>query len=364
MYSCASLENILGLHEEARGRLVEALKWAPEPDRERLEWILASVLLHLGEAHSMAEVADRLLVAERRSHVVTRAGAQAVQAAARLLQGEPAGPGIDRALAGLDDVAEADFASRLGVLPGVAIAMRMAERLDPVAERVLVRFRRLADQAGLGQLAAIAGTCQAWHQVDRLALAPAIQGLERAEELARLSGGSPVHAINLRLQAQARELAGDAAGARRLAAQLAPQEHSAGSSLLVRSSRLVALVVWYRADPEGLLGRLAEEAGEELSTVDPSSAIWLALELTRAAVRLGELERARRFSELATRRAMESALPLGASRALRARAETALAVGDHDSAARFVADSVEAARAASGRSDQLDAQLVRGREPG
>jgi DNA-binding CsgD family transcriptional regulator len=361
VYSCASLENILGLHEEARSRLVEALEWAPETDRERLEWILASALFHLGEAHSMAEVADGLLVPERRAHVVTRAGAEAVRAAARLLQGEPPGPSLDRALAALDDCAEADFAFGLGVLPGVATAMRMAERLDPRAERVLVRFRRSADRGGLGQLAAIAGTCHAWHQVDQLALAPAIEQLERAEELAHLSGGSPLHATNLRLQAQARELVGDAAGARRVAAQLVPLERSAGSSLLVRSSRLVALVVWHRADPEGLLGCLAEEDGEELTSVDPSSTIWLALELTRAAVQVEELESARRFSELATRRAMQSALPLGVSRALRARAEAALALGDHGSAARFARESVEAARLAGGRSDQLDAQLVCGR---
>jgi hypothetical protein len=160
---------------------------------------------------------------------------------------------LDQGLRILEQTADRELAARLGAVSTVTIATRMAERLDPGVDALHTRFLELARSAGLGQLTSIAGTALAWDRLDRLELGAALEGLETAEELGRLSGGNPLHATNLRLQAQARELAGDPAQARRVAVLLFDLAHPPRASSLLHNSRLVALVVLHRADPERLL---------------------------------------------------------------------------------------------------------------
>ncbi len=361
IYSAASLENLLGRHDAARRRLVDALAWVPEADRERIEWTLANTLFHLGELEAMGEVAEDLLATGRATPSVVRAGAASLLVVARLIRGEPAGPDLDEALATLEATGDADLLSRLSVVGGVALAARLVERLDTAAQALHVRFLELARTHGLGQLASVAGTTLAWHRLDRLELAATLELLETAEELGQLSGGNPLHATNLRLRAQAMELAGDAAGARRAAARVVELEDRPGASMLLRTSRLVALVVLLRGEPQRLLTEVTAAGGQRLDDADPSAATWLALELTRAAAKVGDLDASRRWSELAALRARTAALPLGAARALRAEAEFALANGDPATAATAAEQAVGAARAVAGRLDELDGELLRGR---
>ncbi|HET7049319.1 MAG TPA: AAA family ATPase, partial [Solirubrobacteraceae bacterium] len=307
---CASLENLLGRHEDARGRVVDALRWVSDRDREGLEWTLANTLFQLGDVEAMSEVAENLLDGGRATHPVVRAGADAVLASARLLCGEPAGDALDRGLRLIEETSDSELAPRLGVVSAVTLTTRLAERLDPAADALQTRFLELARAAGLGQLTSIAGTALAWDRLERLELDAALEGLETAEEMGRLSGGNPLHATNLRLQAQARELAGDAAQARRVAAVLFELADPPHASALLHNSRLVALVVLHRADPERLLAAVTEVVGPQLDVREPSDATWLALELTRAAAQLGDADTAHRWADHADRRAAAAALPL------------------------------------------------------
>lgn len=361
VYSCASLENLLGRHEDARRRVVEALGWVPDTDRERLEWTLANSLFHLGDIDGMVHAAESLLATGRATHPVVRAGAHALLFLACLLRGEQPASSLDESLTTLAQASDADLAPRLGVVGGVALVARMSERLDATAEALHVRFLELARAGGLGQLASVAGTTLAWHQLDRLRLGAALDQLETAEELGQLSGGSPLHATNLRLQAQAKELAGDAIGARHAAARVLAPEHRPGSSRLLRASRLVALVVLHRAEPERLLAEATETWGPQLDCANPSDATWFALQLTRAGVQAGDLDAVRRWAEVAGNQARAVALPLASARALRAEAELALATSDPATALSRAEQAEETARAASGHLDRLEGQLLRGR---
>jgi DNA-binding CsgD family transcriptional regulator len=362
VYSCASLENLLGQHDDARRRVVEAMRWAPEADRERLHWTLANSLFHLGDVEGMVQAAESLLATGRATHPVVRAGANAWLFLACLLRGEQPVPGrLDESFTTLAEASDAELTPRLGVIGGVALVTRMAARLDAPAEALHVRFLELARAGGLGQLASVAGTTLAWYQLDRLALGAALDQLTTAEELGQLSGGSPLHATNLRLQAQAKELTGDAAGARHAAARVLAPEHGLRSSRLVRTSRLVALVVLHRAEPERLLAEVTQTCGRQLDCADPSDATWLALQLTRAGVQANDLEVARGWVELAATQARAVAVPLVTARALRAEAELALATSDPATALSRAEQAEQMARAAGGRLDRLEGQLLCGR---
>jgi DNA-binding NarL/FixJ family response regulator len=133
------------------------------------------------------------------------------------------------------------------------------------------------------------------------------------------------------------------------------------ASALVRSSRLVALVVLHRADPMRLVVEVTDAAEPQLHRIDPSHATWLALQLTRAAAEAHELEAVHRWSELAAHHAGAAALPLGAARALQARAELELSSGEPATAAASAEQAAQAARVAGGAVDQLEAELLRGR---
>jgi hypothetical protein len=95
---CASLENLLGRHEDARVRVAEALRWVAEPDRERLEWTLTNTLFQLTDVEAMSEVAENLLDGGRSTHpvVACRSGRRARMRAAlaRRAGGRIVGSGV------------------------------------------------------------------------------------------------------------------------------------------------------------------------------------------------------------------------------------------------------------------------------
>jgi DNA-binding NarL/FixJ family response regulator len=123
----------------------------------------------------------------------------------------------------------------------------------------------------------------------------------------------------------------------------------------------VALVVLHRPDPERLLLEVTDAVEPQLHRIDPSHTTWLALQLTRAAGQAHEPQAIHRWAELAVSQAAAAALPLGAARALQARAELALATGDPATAETQAEQAARAARSAGGTFDQLEAELLRGR---
>jgi DNA-binding CsgD family transcriptional regulator len=110
-----------------------------------------------------------------------------------------------------------------------------------------------------------------------------------------------------------------------------------------------------------MVSAMTASEGLPLDGADPSDSVWIALQLTRAAVQAGDLDAARRWSEFAARRANALALPLGSARALRAEAELALGLGEPVTAVSLAEQAEQAVGSSAARLDWIEAGLLRGR---
>lgn len=265
---------------------------------------------------------------------------------------------LARGTAAAEAVPDGRLAEHLDVLLLVAMSHVMLDRVReaaPLFDRGL-RIARLGTTARLSTVAAYAAHV-------RLALLDVDGGLaaaEIAEETTRLQGNGVSLFYALTRQVLGHWAAGDAATARRAAADAAAELERLPSTTITRTLAANLAIVDLDDDPARCLATLAEVAGAELELVEASWSTALALVGVRAALALGDTARAESLTAESERRAAALALPAAGVRAATARAHVLLARGEAEAACAIALDAVDAAARADLPLDGLAARVVAG----
>ncbi|HVF77711.1 MAG TPA: AAA family ATPase [Solirubrobacteraceae bacterium] len=369
---CATLENVLGLHGAARGRLERALASLPDGAaaelRAALETQLALTAFFAADAAAVTRWAGRALQTTAQPPSGSPlAGAMvlgnALQSLGLLLSGDPTRSRwhVDLALRGftrLPDHAVATWPESAWVLGHTLLLLERHGESQEVMRRGL----RIARAERIGHLVAPLTTLLALGLTDTLDLAESLQLAEAAEETARLQGLSyqlqwalSSHSFVAWLQGDVREVARLEAECRPLLDDLEPGD------IFKPIGRCNLAAHRAEEDPALALREMVDAAGPELERIDPTRSLWLALVLVRAAIATGDVDEARRFAALTERRAITYELPVGVTRALAARAEIALAEGDPQRAVRLAQAAADEQERLGARLDALPSRLCAGR---
>ena len=369
---CATLENVLGLHGPARGRLERALgslpDHAPAELRAGLQTQLALTAVFAADAAAVASWADRALqTAALAPPGETLGGASvlghALKSLGLLWSGDPTRSRwhIELALRGftaLPDEGVAAWPESAWVLGHTLLLLERHRE----SQEVLRRGLRIARAERIGHLVAPLTTLLAMGLIDTLDLAESLQLVEAAEEAARLQGLSYQLQWALWSRSFVAWLQGDVREVRRLEAECRPLLDDLEEGDIFKPIGRCNLAA-HRAeeDPALAMREMIDAAGAELERIDPTRSLWLALVLVRAAIAGGDLPEARRFAALIERRAVTYELPVGVTRALAARAEIALAEGEPERAARLARAAAEEQEVLGARLDALPSRLCAGR---
>jgi DNA-binding CsgD family transcriptional regulator len=154
------------------------------------------------------------------------------------------------------------------------------------------------------------------------------------------------------------DLAGDAMGARRAAAQARELTGGLEPNATIRNGMCNLATIDVADDPERALATLREMGGAEIELVDAAWSTFHLLTATRAAIALGRIDEADRWAALSEQRAAALNLSAGSVRARAARAEVLLARGEHDAAAELALSAADHPQ--DGLRDLLDARLLAG----
>ncbi len=370
--NCAFVENLLGMHAEARRRLESEV--ARMDDSQPAERVLPLQLalsvsaafprdaraMRLWAGRALDALADREAGSDLSGAAVIALGMGSVGA---LWEADPeaARELADRALAEYCEMPDSAIAVWPNCLWGVGYALLLLERHRDAAS-VLRRGVRVVREARLGHWLAVLETLLAMVLYGLLELDESQEVVETAEERARLGGLSYQLQWALGIRASIASLRGDVAEVRRIEAECLPLVESLQEDDLYRVTGLCNLAANIALeDPAGAIRRMVDAAGDGLERLDVTWPTWLLLVMVRAALDLDRGDDAERWAGMIEERAERYELPLGAARGLAARAEIALAQGDPESAARLAREAVEAADRLDVWLDSVPARLLLGR---
>ena len=186
--ACAQIETQLGLHTDARRRLLAARVGAPPSQHAALAFELAAGAFHEGRVAELRGWAEPAVLAAREDPLLL-VGAEALLALGALWRGDPqaAAAALDRASSGLDALDDATLASHPAVPVYVGIAQFLLERF-PAATGTSARALAIARRTGQGQLVVTLIGLRAISLMFRLELDSALHEAEATEEAARLQG--------------------------------------------------------------------------------------------------------------------------------------------------------------------------------
>ena len=358
---CATLENVLGLHGEARRRLEQALAalpdGAPAASRVALETQLALAAVFASDAAAVRRWAEQALLTTTAAPSGPALGGGGVLShgllsLGLLWTGDPTRSRwhVERSLRdfdGLPDELVAAWPESAWVLGAALLLLERHSESQAVLRRglAIVRTERI------GHLVAPLTTLLAMGLIETLDLPESLQLVEAADEAARLQGLSYQQQWALWCRSFAAWLQGDVGEVRRLEAECRPLLDALADGDIFKPTGRCNLAVNHAEDDPALAMReIVDAAGAHLEGIDPTRSLWLALVLVRAAIASGDIVEARRFAALIERRAITYELPVGVTRALSARAEIALAEGQPERAARL-------AQAAAAEQERLGARL-------
>jgi DNA-binding CsgD family transcriptional regulator len=352
--TAARVEHLLGMHEQAHGRLVAALEDLPDGASE--EALSLMVELTMDGQHRMdykameawavrtAEMAraldDPVLVA-----LGIAAAARGFAFAGAIAAGEAhAAEAAERAAA----LSDAEIARRLDTLThlaGAHLYLHQMQATEATAQRALSVGRATGQGQQFPLLFAILGMC--WSNLGRLQ--DALEPLEAALEAARTSGNAQTLAWTLYGRATIALWLGDletALSAAQEAVDLTqdgkPSHHRAYSSYALAEATLQI------GKPERALTLLSEAGGGEALPLYADSFRAFGLEcLVRCHLAVGNVAAAAAAAAVAEANAGALGLPLAHSWAGRARAEVELHAGDADRAAETARVAVAAAEQAA-----------------
>jgi ATP/maltotriose-dependent transcriptional regulator MalT len=365
----ATLEHLLGRHEEAHTRLTRALEELPDQSSAEAVALMTEIgidgFFRLDYA-AMSEFSRRAREAAKAlgDRVLTATPA-AVLAFAEVLEGEISDAEASRAEAAelIDGLSDEELAQCRRATNNVASAELYLELYDDAA-RHSERALAVAIATGQGQFVPILF----WTGMIRAAtgrLEAAAEIHERAVEVARLSGHSQGLAWNLIGRTLTATAAGDidtALAAAEEAVDVVEDEDMSFPAMWVRAGLATALVEagdFRRA--RGLL--LDGGGGEELPRVPPGWRPSLFELLTRCALGLGDTPRAKEEAGRSAdaRSRLGGTLRLPTVWADRAAAAVALAEGDARAAAELALNSARLAAEVGASVEEGTSRMLAGR---
>ena len=360
--AAATIEAMLGQVGEMRRRVLAALDDVPPEQSALLELTMAFSQYYSVDFAAMREWAARAAAHAGEDEQSVRAGGRGMGGLATLLLGEPeAGQAmIDGALERLGGARRRDAgrAARRS-LPGRrggAARDRSRDALVPVT-RAMTLARATHQDRMVPMLAAL--RCMMLE--DQLRLDDAMADADTATEAARLLGNDAQLHPALMMQAQILWLRGDRAEAARVARRSASRSRCGPSRAPRPSRRLQRRAAWVDEDPERCIREMAAAAGPMLERVDQSWGTWLLAHLVRAALALGRLDDAERWTRQIEERAELTRLPGRAARGPPARAPACCSrAASRPRRRRSRAPAADDADAAGARLDAVAARLTAG----
>jgi DNA-binding CsgD family transcriptional regulator len=194
---------------------------------------------------------------------------------------------------------------------------------------------------------------------DRCEVVPALEAVEAAEEAARLGGLTAQVHFALWQRAMILDLAGDAIGTRRAAAEAIELNSRIVLNATNRNGMANLANTIVADDPERAIAMVLETAGPDVELVDPAWSTFHLWTLTRACIALGRVDEADHWATLGEERAERLQLQAGSVRTRMARAEVLLARGDAVAAAALALEAADSPT--DGYRDLLEVRLVGGR---
>jgi ATP/maltotriose-dependent transcriptional regulator MalT len=360
--AAATIEGMLGQIAEMRRRVLSALERMPPEESALLELTMAGSQYYTVDFEAMREWAARAVAHSRAGEPTVRAAAEAMGGLATLLLGEPdaAHPMIDSALARLAALDDATLATRLDHPYLVAAAALLANRTSDGLMTV-TRAMSLARGTRQDRMIPMLAVLRCMLLENELRLDEAMEEAETAVEGARLLATDGQLHPALMIQSQIHFLRGDRAQAARVAEEsveiaLRPEPSTATVTTLCNAASL-----WVEEDPERCIRERTGAAGPMLERVDQSWSTWLLAHLVHAALALGRLDDAERWTRLIEERAELTRVPGVRARAARARAGVLVAQGEPAKAAALAQAAADAADLADARLDGVPARLAAGR---
>jgi DNA-binding NarL/FixJ family response regulator/tetratricopeptide (TPR) repeat protein len=358
---CAAVEQRLGRHEEAHGRLVGALEQLTDRASSaavELMVALATDGLYRREYESMqtwAAAAVAVAVDDR----VLAATAEATLALASAFTGATE-PAVEHCVAAarmidaFDDDEVAERIDAIGHLAGAELYLDRYVETAAHAQRGITVARATGQDDVFPMLYPSLGTA-AW-VLGRLTESNEI--LDTAVEAARLTGNVQTVAWSLFNRSLSALMAGDLDTAKRTAEESVEIGAALGDSFVTSySNQVLAWVLYEQGEPARAAALMvADGGGDDLPRV-PGGWRTTHLEvLVRCWLAVGQLDRARAAAASAEAVGRQVGLPRSLAMALRAVAQVALAEG---SGARAVDEARRSVAAADSSGAHLDAALSR-----
>ena len=346
--TCASVERLLGRHDEAHARLLASLDRLPSasaPDAIALRIELAVDALLRADSESVCDWAARALAAARElGDRPLTVGAYAILALGHAVAGRiPDAQDTYREAAALvATTSDEELGARVDAAAYLASAATYLDRYDEAVEHA-GRALRLGRAAGHLHPTLLPALGAAHFMRGRLAEATAI--LDAGVEAARLAGITQSMAWMLRNRALLSVAAGDVEAAREMAEEALELTQRLDESVL---SAWAAMAAARASAMAGHSARAVEilTPGDGRDPLRTVPGVWRGLgfeALATAYAKLGRGEDAARTVAEAETYAAELGLPMGVAWAARAAAAVALHAGDPQGAAEHALVSAEAA---------------------
>ena len=354
---CASLEQLLGQHEEAHSRLAAALHQLPDPFSSEAVTLLihlAGGSLYRQDFGGMREWGERALeVARRLEDLPLTAASTAVLAVADTFTGHvpDAEAHSSQAAALIDELSDAELGGRLDALANLCAAELYLHRYPEAAAHAR-RGIAIGRATGQGNVAPVlvpvlGNVLHMWGQI-----AESAELLDEAVDAARLSGNAGALGWNLLGRAFTALAAGDLSLALLTAQEAVDLTRSLDDSLVSTNAGIALAHAHYESgEPLRAVELLLMAAGGEDLPLIPDGwrANYFEL-LTRCWLAAGRTEQAEKAAARAESTARWVRLPLADAMAHRAAAAVALARDDPHVAA-------DRAFAAAAAADQIDARV-------
>ncbi|MDA0165875.1 AAA family ATPase, partial [Solirubrobacter ginsenosidimutans] len=349
----ARVESHLGLHADARRRLLAARADAPPERRAILAVELAGGSFYEGRVTELRQWAD-LAVEATQDDPLLLTGAEALAALGALWDGDPvaAAPLLDSATARLDAIADAGLGMCLVIAFFVATAQLLSERFEEAASTTARALKLVRETGQAAPLVTLLGV-RTMALLQLLELDAAAIEAEATEDAARLQGEPHLVHFALWIRALVHDARGEASDADRAVYE--------GNRLtaLVEPSKLTRTAACDFAaldeDPQRALDGMLAAAGHFVEEADPTWQPRLLLRVVRAAIAVGELDEAERWAQRAATCADRMKLPAGVVRAATACAEVLLARGEAAGAAAVAEEAVALGERGGAPLDVLEA---------
>jgi DNA-binding CsgD family transcriptional regulator len=358
--ACAACENLLGRHDAAHARLLDALEALEDQDgaaAAALHAELAADALYDSDFEAMRTWAARAAETARRH------GDRGLEALATALL---CFAEYNRGDAQAAEAARAQCAALIDALPDDQLMLRLdapyyfgfaeffCEHYDD-AIRHLRRGINLSRAIGQGQFVVPMMVGLAHALQTRGFLAEAAETADGAVEAARLAGNRQLVVFSLVASAWTAADLGDLDRARAAGDEAVALLDGLDDSVLTRGTHAHLGVLWADlGEVDRCLAAVRAVGLPELPSIEPGRRAWMYAALARAELLRGDCDAARAWAERGERIVGGLGLPLSEAWVLHARAAVALDAGEAEAAAALALD-------AAARAESVDVPLAAAR---